>query len=295
MSAPLPAPGPDRPLPEAAREQFRRDGYLVFEPLLTPAEVDALRAEATAICRGERGAFLGQVEEDAPDDARALARYQHIYFPHKLSPLLRRTLAGPAPVAITTGLIGPNVKCAQSMLFLKAPGQPGRAWHQDEYYVPTRDRSLVGVWIALDPATRERGCLWLLPGSHRAGVIWRHRPHGSGDFDPVHQATGFPDDEAEAVCVELPPGGAVAFHGYLLHRSLPNRDPAGYRRAVSFHYASAETLLPFMSSGGSVGGADCRDIVLVAGEDPLAAEGIEDAVQPFAQVAAKLGGGGGVA
>ena len=65
-------------------------------------------------------------------------------------------------------MIGPNVKAMQSMLFIKAEGKPGQAWHQDEYYIPTRDRSLTAAWIALDDATVENGCLWVLPGSHRA-------------------------------------------------------------------------------------------------------------------------------
>lgn len=35
------------------------------------------------------------------------------------------------------------IKCCQSMLFVKGPGMPGQAWHQDERFIPTRDRSLV--------------------------------------------------------------------------------------------------------------------------------------------------------
>lgn len=47
----------------------------------------------------------------------------------------------------------------QTMLFVKPPGFPGQAWHQDENFIPTRDRSLCGGWIALDDATIENGCL----------------------------------------------------------------------------------------------------------------------------------------
>ncbi|HEV8556570.1 MAG TPA: phytanoyl-CoA dioxygenase family protein [Actinophytocola sp.] len=42
----------------------------------------------------------------------------------------------------------------QSMLFIKSAGKPGQAWHQDEAHIPTRDRSLTAVWIALDDATK---------------------------------------------------------------------------------------------------------------------------------------------
>jgi ectoine hydroxylase-related dioxygenase (phytanoyl-CoA dioxygenase family) len=50
--------------------------------------------------------------------------------------------------------------------------------HQDEYYIPTRDRSLCASWIALDDATIDNGCLWVIPGSHRQGVIWPMKPVG---------------------------------------------------------------------------------------------------------------------
>jgi hypothetical protein len=30
---------------------------------------------------------------------------------------------------------------------------------------------LTAVWIALDDATLENGCLWVIPGSHRSGVL----------------------------------------------------------------------------------------------------------------------------
>jgi ectoine hydroxylase-related dioxygenase (phytanoyl-CoA dioxygenase family) len=56
-------------------------------------------------------------------------------------------------VKVLTDIIGPNVKMMQSMLFIKASGQPGQAWHQDEAHIPTRDRSLTAAWLALDDAT----------------------------------------------------------------------------------------------------------------------------------------------
>lgn len=43
-----------------------------------------------------------------------------------------RSLAHPAVVDVLTDAIGPHVKCMQSMLFIKAAGKPGQAWHQDE-------------------------------------------------------------------------------------------------------------------------------------------------------------------
>ena len=74
--------------------------------------------------------------------------------------------------------------------------------------------------------------------------------------------------------MEVPAGAAVVFNGYLLHRSLNNAAPSGYRRALVNHYMSAESLLPWMDE------PDWRDIVMVAGEDPYAYKGVQDRAAP---------------
>ena len=74
----------------------------------------------------------------------------------------------------------------------------------------------------------------------------------------------------------------VLFNGYLLHRSLPNSGRHGLRRALVNHYMSAESLLPWFlpTAGVSMGRADHRDVVLVAGTDPYAHKGTVDLMRP---------------
>ena len=91
---------------------YRENGYLVVENALLPAEIEELRAETTAICRGERGDIRGVTPADADEsDDEVLRRYLCIHFPHKLSPVMARYLAHPAIVETLTAVIGPNVKC----------------------------------------------------------------------------------------------------------------------------------------------------------------------------------------
>jgi ectoine hydroxylase-related dioxygenase (phytanoyl-CoA dioxygenase family) len=210
---------------------FHEDGFLIVKDALTPAEVEILRAETTTICRGNRGEIRGIMpsETDETDEA-VLRRYLCIHFPHKISETMHHFLAHPVIVEALTKVIGPNVKCMQSMLFIKASGKPGQAWHQDEFFIPTRDRSLTGGWMALDDATVENGCLWVIPGSHRHGIIWPQRSHDDRRFDCTGEAFQFPYTDDDAVPVEVSAGSIVFFNGYLLHRSLPNRATGGYRR-----------------------------------------------------------------
>ena len=144
-----------------------------------------------------------------------------------------------------TRVIGPDVKAMQSMLFVKASGKPGQAWHQDEDFIPTRDRSLTGAWIALDDATVKNGCMWMLSGSHKAGVLWPQKFHFDTRFDCTHESFDFPWGETESVPVEVKAGSVVFFNGYTLHRSLSNRATTGFRRALVNHYMSASSLLPW--------------------------------------------------
>ena len=138
-------------------ECWRRDGYLICPGLLNETEVASLNADAGRVCREQRGDAAPQDDEVATRGALA------IHFPHKLSPLMRESMRHPRIVEILTHVIGPNVKSMQSMLFFKYAGKPGQAWHQDESFIPTRDRSLTGGWIALDDATIDNGCLLFLP------------------------------------------------------------------------------------------------------------------------------------
>jgi len=260
---------------------FEEHGYLVVPDLLSTAEVGALRHEAADICRGERGAVDGLTPSDDPDDDAVMREYLCIHFPHKISQAMHDALAQPAIVDVLGEVIGPNVKCMQSMLFIKHAGKPGQAWHQDEFFIPTRDRSLAAAWIALDDAVRDNGALWVLPGSHRPGVLWPMAPHDRSDeFDQGHQARDFPFDESGAVLCEVPAGGVVFFSGYLLHRSFRNRSD-GFRRALVNHYMSAESLLPWDWDGRLPATRDNRDVVMVRGDDPYEYKGTADLTFPF--------------
>ncbi len=167
---------------------------------------------------------------------------------------------------------------------MKSEGKAGQAWHQDEHFIPTRDRSLTGAWIALDDAAVDNGCLWVLPGSHRPGVLYPDREHDDPRFDCAIEAFDFPYDDADAVPVEVAAGSVVLFNGYLLHQSLPNTRPGSFRRALVNHYMSAESLLPWRGpppEGVHIGKFDHRDIILVAGHDPYAYKGTPDIVAPY--------------
>jgi len=267
------------PLPKEAAAFYRENGFLVVEGCIPPEGIAELREETTQVCRGNRGAYNGITEaKPGETDDEILRRYLCIHFPHKISETMKRYVAHPSYADVLTRIIGPNVKAMQSMLFIKASGKPGQAWHQDEFHIPTRDASLAGGWLAMDDATVENGCLWVLPGSHRRRVIYPQMSHDDRRFDCAGVAYKFPYRDEDSVPVEVKAGSIVFFHGYLLHRSLPNYAKSGYRRVLVNHYMSAESVLPWKvpREGESMATADCRDIIMIAGEDPYAWKGTEE-------------------
>jgi len=269
------------PLGAAAAAFFVDHGFVVVPRLLGASDLALLRAEVDRFARREY-ALVG-IDGAVPAADEALLA---VHFPHWVSEPIRATITDPRIAAVPQRLAGAHlpywdgsVKCMQSMLFVKPPGLPGQAWHQDERYIATRDRSLIGVWIALDDATVENGCLWVLPGSHRRGYLWPTRPHGQPEeFDFADESYGF--DAGGEVAVEVPAGSVVCFNGYLLHRSRRNRSGAP-RRALVYHYCNAYSLLPWGGatalgriSPTAIATFDNRCVVPV-GDDPYAWKGYE--------------------
>jgi ectoine hydroxylase-related dioxygenase (phytanoyl-CoA dioxygenase family) len=260
---------------------FVNQGYLILPDLVTPAELDELKRDTVTIARGKYNCENLKPLSESLSDQEILQNILCIHQPHYISPVMRRYVQHEKICGVLSQITAAHlpfwdgsVKCMQSMLFVKPPGFQGQAWHQDEVYIPTRDRSLIGAWTAIDDATIDNGCLWIVPGSHKTGYMYPQRNHENPDeFDFAPESYGF--DESQQIPVEVKAGSVVFFNGYLLHRSQKNRSNV-YRRVLVNHYMNAYSLLPwFVKDNESPSTADRRTIVPAAGKDPYDWKGIE--------------------
>lgn len=270
-------------LDESKVKSFVDDGFLILPDLVLPEELEEIKKDTLKIARGGYPSkALEPVSEDLSDH-EVLKSILCIHQAHYISPVMLKYLKHPKICGVLSQIAGAHlpfwdgsVKCMQSMLFVKPPGFQGQAWHQDEIYIPTRDRSLIGAWIAVDDATITNGCLWVVPGSHRNGYLYPSREHGKPEeFDGAGESFGF--DESQEVPVEVKAGTVVFFNGYLLHRSRKNRSDI-YRRVLVNHYMNAWSLLPWgtlKEEQVSVAMADRRLVIPVAGRDPYAWKGTQ--------------------
>src|SRR5690606_22054554 len=119
---------------------YRENGYLIVDDALSMEEVEALRRETVAICRGERGKIRNGFKHSPDDtDDEVTQRYLCIHFPHKISEVMLRYLAHPVIGDLLTSASSPNVKWMQSVVFVNTADKPAQPWHQDEDSMPTRD------------------------------------------------------------------------------------------------------------------------------------------------------------
>jgi phytanoyl-CoA hydroxylase len=129
-----------------------------------------------------------------------------------------------------------DVSCFRAM-FMNKPSGLGSylIWHQDRWTNLDRD-PLITVWTALDPATKENGCVQVVPGSHRELL---NPEHGSG-FLTDEMATQMAN-RSDTTYLELEAGEVVLLHNWLLHTSDINRSQQS-RRAFSVCYMEAATV-----------------------------------------------------
>ena len=126
-------------------------------------------------------------------------------------------------------LLGATPVMFQDMALLKPP-HLGREkpWHQDKAYFNIDPREqVVGVWVALDEATVDNGCMHLMPQIPRAPIIHHQRRDWQiCDTEILGKA---------CVAAPLKPGGVLLFDGLLVH-GTPHNNSDQRRRAVQFHY-----------------------------------------------------------
>lgn len=128
-------------------------------------------------------------------------------------------------VNTTEKILGGEVYHYHSKMIMKDPKVGGAwAWHQDYGYWYQNGvlfPLLTSAFIAVDPATKENGCMQVLKGSHHLGRI-DHVLTGDqagADLERVHEA----EKVLERVYVEMEPGDVLFFHANLLHRSDQNK------------------------------------------------------------------------
>jgi ectoine hydroxylase len=196
--------------------QFSQDGFLLVPNLLDPQEMEILVAAAHADDR-----MLGSAFEVADTGGSRIRLSGWNHAGDDTFGLIARL---PRVVDRMEAFLGGEVYHYHSKMILKEPRVGGAwEWHQDYGYWYQNGclfPDLASCLIAIDPATRENGCLQVLRGSHRMGRIEHGRFGGQTGADPEHVEAA--KSRLEQVYCEMTPGTGLFFHSNVLHASAQN-------------------------------------------------------------------------
>ena len=194
------------------------NGYLFVKGILSKEEAAAYRAEAHALI--DRVALRGSVEatwDSAKELAMQKTSLKHCHNVQFESACFSQLICDPRIIDIAAAVMEtPNVQLHHNKLFIKPPakGSPF-PMHQDHPYFPHENHSMIAAIIHFDDAPEEKGCVRVVPGSHKQGPIKHESDRGfylPFDQYPLESSVSC---EAEA--------GDVLFFNYLtIHGSGVN-------------------------------------------------------------------------
>ena len=133
-------------------------------------------------------------------------------------------------------LIGKNFALWNSSFFAK-PAFNGYAtpWHQDGQYWPIRPLATCSVWLAIDDATSENGCLKFIKGSHKKKILKKHKLNKSKNLTLNQQLLKSEFVEKNSVDLILKRGQISLHDVYMVHGSEENKSSKS-RRAMTMRF-----------------------------------------------------------
>lgn len=190
-------------------ECYQQNGYIIPIDILTPAEVEHFRA------------VFDRIETEMGKEKAQLGVLQR----HLTDPEIWALASHPKVLDAVQTALGADIVLVATHFFVKYPMVQERfvAWHQDVTYWGFQPPIAATVWLAIDDADVENGCMRVIPGSHKLGQL----PHGKstrpGNLLSVNQEVPLElIDESTAIDFPLRAGQASVHDGLLVHGSNPN-------------------------------------------------------------------------
>ena len=240
---------------------FHQYGYLVINDAFSPTEVKDALAGMVHLMDGNEPDFraiqfepsLVKQKDEMEDEERRDA-IRKIFRFVGYEPRLNALAAHSGLLGVLERIMEDTPELFQDMALVKPPRYGSeKPWHQDcAYFNLPEGTTVIGVWVALDEATAENGCLHVIPGSHREGpmIHFKRRDWQICDTDvPVGRDTMVP----------LKPGGCLFWHG-LTHHGSPVNQSEQRRRALQFHYKPASCGEVTTQERMAVYGSEGKDV-----------------------------------
>jgi len=218
--------------------RYHEQGFIAVRNAFTPEEVQSALDGLSHLIAGGAPEFQNiQFRADVRDKLDSLGAEERLDAARRLlyfvdyEPRTKAVANHPKLLAVVNRLLGAEAAMFQDMALIKPPNGREKPWHQDHaYFELTPETRVVGVWIALDPAGIENGCMRVMPGWHRRDKFMHFQIRDLQICDS--EMAGL---ESNRVAVPLEPGGCLIFDSYLPH-GTPSNFTSSRRRALQFHY-----------------------------------------------------------
>ena len=220
-------------------ESYQRDGFLVIDGFLSPDELNELRGAVTesvdemAKLGGQRIAGEGNKKfADGKDDYYSRVFLQRLNL-WKINSTIKEYFLNSAIGEMMCRLSGAEgIRVWHDQTLQKPPWGNPTAWHLDCPYWSFHSRDAISIWVALDDATLQNGCMHFLPGSHK---LANFENVGIGQ-DMAALFEVYPAfKRIDAVHAEMKAGSAGIHSGLTAHAAGPNMTPR-LRRAMTCAY-----------------------------------------------------------
>ena len=217
---------------------YQEKGYIIIEDFLTPEELENWRRQVDDAVAQREGRVTADgllASERIVDEASAyfdkvFVHRQNLWVDHAgMRELMWDPRLGKM-VSDLTGVDGMRIWHDQALV--KQPWANPTGWHLDNASWSYSSRDAVTIWVALDDATRDNGCLYFLPGAHKTATF-EHAgigPNISDLFELYPQWA-----ELQSVAAPMKAGSCSFHNGLMPHGAAANMTP-GTRRAMTCGY-----------------------------------------------------------
>ena len=236
-------------------ESYRDNGFLVIDPFLDADELEEWRAavdEATQRPTRLPGHDPVGAMRTNPKAADAIAYYERVFTQRvnlwQTDERMRRLVLDPRIGKVAATLEGiDGIRLWHDQALVKEPWANPTGFHLDVPRWSFSSPHAISLWVALDDATMQNGCMGYLPGSHKAENYER----AGLEQDLAALFTARPDLAAiDPVFCPLRAGGAAFHNGLTAHGAGPNMT-RGRRRAMTMQmmpdgatYNGVRNILP---------------------------------------------------
>lgn len=224
-------------LTEQQIASFQTNGFVVIEDFLDSAELEHWRAVFTKAINNRSGKkFPDQnIKSGEADNINSEADYFGNVFEQlvnlwKTDDEMKKLILDPKIGEMAATLAGVNgVRVWHDQALIKKPWSNPTAWHLDTPYWSFDSRDALSIWIALDDATLQNGCLFFLPETHTKTRL--EDPGITKNMNAIFEF--YPEFKSiDSVAAPMKAGSCSFHNGLTVHGANANMT-AGYRRAIT--------------------------------------------------------------